>query len=66
VTKIRHKAALQYEKETGNKDAIAMINTDYASETLTCDEATLLDDSKMWWQEAGVGKVAKKVIRFQW
>ncbi|KAG1810293.1 uncharacterized protein HD556DRAFT_1436011 [Suillus plorans] len=66
VTKIRRKAALQYEKETGNKDAIAMIDTDYASETHTCDEATLSDDSKMRQQEAGVGKAAKKVIRFQW
>ncbi|KAG1854602.1 hypothetical protein F4604DRAFT_1932666 [Suillus subluteus] len=66
VTKIRRKAALQYEKETGNKDAIAMIDTDYASETLTCDEATLSDDSKMRRQDAGVGKAAKKVIGFQW
>ncbi|KAG0693067.1 hypothetical protein DFH29DRAFT_1084401 [Suillus ampliporus] len=66
ASKSRRKAALQYEKETGHKDAIAMIDTDFASETLTCDEATLSNDSKMRRQEAGVGKAAKKAVGFQW
>ncbi|KAG1725644.1 hypothetical protein EDB19DRAFT_1914960 [Suillus lakei] len=66
VTKSRRKAAMQFEEETGNLGAIATINTDFASDILSCGESDLSDDSKMCQQEAGVGKNANRVVGFQW
>ncbi|KAG1722246.1 hypothetical protein EDB19DRAFT_1916792 [Suillus lakei] len=66
VTKSRRKAAMQFEEETGNLGAVATIDTDFASDILSCGESDLSDDSKMRQQEAGVGKNANRVVGFQW
>lgn len=66
VTKSRRKAAIKFEEETGNHGAVATIDTDFASDILSCGESDLSDDSKMRQQEAGVGKTANRVVGFQW
>ncbi|KAG1846973.1 hypothetical protein DFJ58DRAFT_730303 [Suillus subalutaceus] len=60
------KAAIKFEEETGNHGAVAIIDTDFASDILSCGESDLSDDSKMRRQEAEVGKTANRVVGFQW
>ncbi|KAG1722491.1 uncharacterized protein EDB91DRAFT_1256047 [Suillus paluster] len=66
VTKSRQKAAIKFEEETGSHGAVAMIDTNFASDILSCSESDLSDDSKMCQQEVGVGKTANRVVGFQW
>ncbi|KAG1867649.1 hypothetical protein F4604DRAFT_1927433 [Suillus subluteus] len=42
VTKSRRNAAIKFEEETGNHGAVAMIDTDLASDILSCGESDLV------------------------
>ena len=49
------------------KDAIAMLDTDYASEAQTCGSDTDVSVSTMdRHTKAGLGQTAKKVVGFEW
>ena len=49
------------------EDAMAMLDTDYASEAQTClSDAELLDDSKNRHTRAGLADTANKAIGIKW
>jgi hypothetical protein len=49
------------------KDAMAMLDTDYASEVQTCGSDTDVSDSIAKRRtEAGLGQTAKKVVGLEW
>jgi hypothetical protein len=49
------------------KDAIAMLDTDYASEPQTCGSDTDISDSTTDRRmKAGLGQTAKKVVGLEW
>jgi hypothetical protein len=49
------------------KEAIAMLDTDYASEAQTCGSDTdVLDSTTERRVKAGVGQTAKKVVGLEW
>jgi len=58
------KAASQYQNQTGNKGAEALIKSDLGSEILTCKEES--DDTCQQRKDAEVGKDAKKVVGHAW
>jgi hypothetical protein len=48
-------------------DAMAMLDTDYASEAQTCGSDTEVSDSTMDRRiNAGLGQTGKKVVGFEW
>ncbi|KAG2141836.1 hypothetical protein DEU56DRAFT_911188 [Suillus clintonianus] len=64
VTRNRREAAVAFEKETGNLGAVAMIDTDYASDILTTRD--LSEDSKVRRTMSGAGNAAKMAVGLQW
>ncbi|KAG2066524.1 hypothetical protein BDR04DRAFT_1160197 [Suillus decipiens] len=64
VTRNRCEAAVAFEKETGNLGAVATIDTDYASDILTCGD--LSDDGKNRRMMSGAGNVTKMAVGLQW
>jgi len=49
------------------KDAMAMLDTDYASEAHTCGSDTDMSDSITERHvKAGLGQMAKKVVGYDW
>jgi len=66
AAKSRRKAALKYEKQSGNQGAVAMIDTDFGSDIVSCPEANMTDDTKKRQQAAGVGKGANMAVGYQW
>jgi hypothetical protein len=52
--------------QTGNKEALAMINTDFASDVLSYSESELSADTIERRKKADVGKTANFVHGYQW
>ncbi|KAG2066278.1 hypothetical protein BDR04DRAFT_1121307 [Suillus decipiens] len=66
VTKLRRQAALKYVNQTGNKEALAMIDTDFASDVLSYSESELSADTIKRRKKVDVGKTANFVRGYQW
>ncbi|KAG2052953.1 hypothetical protein BDR06DRAFT_1009084 [Suillus hirtellus] len=67
VTKSRRQAALIYETQSGNKGAVAMIDTDFASDILSYDsEGDLSADTLSRWERAKLTKLAFYVEGSKW
>ncbi|KAG1727356.1 uncharacterized protein EDB91DRAFT_1086434 [Suillus paluster] len=66
ATKNCRLAAVDWEKETGNTGAVAMIDTDYASNILLYDEGNLSEDKLSWRVKSGAGKGANMAIGLEW
>ena len=66
ATKNRRLAALDWEEETGNVGAVAMIDTDYASEALSYKEEDLGIDAVTRRTKSGAGKAANKTVGLEW
>jgi len=66
ATKARRQAAVKYEQETGNRGAVAMIDTDFASDIFSYSEDDLSDDAQKRRTEADVGKSANMIVGHQW
>lgn len=66
ATKARRQAAIKYEQETGNRGAVAMIDTDFASDIFSYSENDLSDDARKRRTEAEVGKSANMIVGHQW
>ncbi|KAG1893908.1 uncharacterized protein F5891DRAFT_1195833 [Suillus fuscotomentosus] len=62
VTKSRHATAVIYEKETGREGAVAMIDTDFASDILSYSEDDLSEDTLTRWMKSGAGNLANMVL----
>ncbi|KAI6041001.1 hypothetical protein EDC04DRAFT_2602043 [Pisolithus marmoratus] len=56
VAAARHKAALQYEKESGHQGAAALIDTDFGSDILTCNDE----------EQTEAGQSANRVTGHAW
>jgi hypothetical protein len=68
-TNTRRQAAKEFCEDKGIplKDAMAMLDTDYASEAQTCGSDTELSDSTTDRRvKAGLGKTARKAVGFEW
>jgi hypothetical protein len=68
-TKIRRQAAKDFCEDIGISlnDAMAMLDTDYASEPQTCESDTeLSEDTVDRRMKSGLGQVAKKAVGFEW
>jgi hypothetical protein len=68
-TKTRRQAAKDFcgSMDIPLKDAMAMLNTDYASEAHTCGSDTDVSDSTTERRvKAGLGLTAKKVVGYEW
>lgn len=68
-TNTRRQAARDFCEGTGIplSDAMAMLDTDYASEAQTCGLDTDISDSTVDRRvKAGLGQAAKKVVGFEW
>lgn len=66
VAAARRKAALQYEKESGNLGAEALVDTDLGSDILTCNDNEVSEDTLQRRKDALVGQSANKVIGHAW
>ncbi|KAG1886421.1 uncharacterized protein F5891DRAFT_1200778 [Suillus fuscotomentosus] len=67
ITKSRCQAALIYETQSGNKGAVAMIDTDFASDILSYDsEGDLSADTLSRWERAKLAKLAFYVEGSKW
>ncbi|KAG2746872.1 hypothetical protein P692DRAFT_201867427 [Suillus brevipes Sb2] len=58
--------ALKYESQSGNKGALAIVDTDFASEVLLYSESELSADTIQRRKKADVGKTANLVRGYQW
>jgi hypothetical protein len=68
-TNIRRQAVKEFceDEDIPLKDAMAMLDTDYASEAQTCGSDTDISDSTTDRRaKAGLGQTAKKVVGFEW
>lgn len=66
MTKSRRQAALKYESQSGNKGALAIVDTDFASEVLSYSESELSANTIQRRKKADVGKTANLVRGYQW
>ncbi|KAG1856440.1 hypothetical protein F4604DRAFT_1931869 [Suillus subluteus] len=66
VTKSRHATAVIYEKETGREGAVAMIDTDFASDVLSYSEDDLSEDTLTRRAKSGAGNSANMVVGLEW
>ncbi|KAG1752357.1 uncharacterized protein EDB91DRAFT_1243136 [Suillus paluster] len=66
VTKSRRAAALIYEKETGKEGAVAMIDTDFASDILSYLEDDLSENTLTRRMKSGAGNSANMVVGLEW
>ncbi|KAG2158618.1 uncharacterized protein EDB93DRAFT_1245845 [Suillus bovinus] len=64
ATRNRREAAIAFEKETGNVGTVALIDTDYTSDILTCGD--LSDDGKNRRMMSGAENSAKMAVGLQW
>ncbi|KIN96501.1 hypothetical protein M404DRAFT_33210 [Pisolithus tinctorius Marx 270] len=66
VAAVQHKAALQYEQDSGHKGAAALIKTDLGSDVLTCNDSNVSEDTLERRKLVEVGKSANKVVGHAW
>ncbi|KAG1885198.1 hypothetical protein F4604DRAFT_1918862 [Suillus subluteus] len=66
VTKSRRATAVIYEKETGREGAVAMIDTDFASDVLSYSEDNLSEDTLTRRAKSGAGNSANMVVGLEW
>lgn len=66
VTKSRRATAVIYEKETGREGAVAMIDTDFASDILSYSEDDLSEDELTRRTKSGAGNSANMVVGLEW
>ncbi|KAI6034174.1 hypothetical protein BKA83DRAFT_4539007 [Pisolithus microcarpus] len=66
VAAARRKAALQYEGQTGHQAAAAVIDTDFGSDILTCNDGEVSDDTLQRRKQTEAGQSANKVIGHAW
>lgn len=66
VTKSRCATAVIYEKETGREGAVAMIDTDFASDILSYSEDDLSEDTLTRRTKSGAGNSANMVVGLEW
>ena len=60
------KAAEQFEKESGLKGTLAMIDTDFCSDNVTCDEETLNQDLRDRRNKMGFGRGTRMTLGIRW
>jgi hypothetical protein len=66
LTHDRRRAAAQFEQLWGVEGIEDLLDTDYASSILSCDEDALSDDSKEWHKDADVGQGANMARGKKW
>ncbi|KAG2066533.1 hypothetical protein BDR04DRAFT_1168123 [Suillus decipiens] len=66
ATKTRRKAAAAFQKATGHEGVMAMPDTDFASDVLTCKSGDVSADTINRWKDAEAGKGAWMVKGAQW
>lgn len=66
ATKNRRLAAVDWEKETGNIGAVAMIDTDYATDILLYDKGDPSEEKLIWRAKSGAGKGANMAVGLEW
>ncbi|KAI6125316.1 hypothetical protein EDD17DRAFT_1881853 [Pisolithus thermaeus] len=66
VAAARHKAALQYEEESGHQAAAAVIDTNLGSDILTCNDDEVSDDTLQRRKQTEAGQSANRVIGHAW
>ncbi|KAI6029295.1 hypothetical protein BKA83DRAFT_4489251 [Pisolithus microcarpus] len=66
VAAVQRKAALQYEGQTGHQAAATVIDTDFGSDILTCNDGEVSDDTLQRRKQTEAGQSANKVIGHAW